>query len=131
MSERRTASRQRSFLQGRIFYNNRRSSVDCLIRDISDIGAKLKLSEAITVPEAMDLYIPSKDEFRRARVQWRSGGEIGIAFGEGNAASAVAPGSSDLEIAARMQKLEADIASLRRVVNELRAEIRRQQGDAA
>jgi hypothetical protein len=39
MSERRTSSRQKAFLQGRIFFNNRRTSVDCLIRDISEQGA--------------------------------------------------------------------------------------------
>ena len=82
MSERRLISRKRSLLQGRIFYNNRRSSVDCLIRDISDTGAKLKFSESIAVPEAMELYIPNKEEIRRARVQWRAGDEMGVAFGD-------------------------------------------------
>ena len=80
MSERRSISRQRSFLQGRIFYNSRRSSIDCLIRDISDTGAKLKFSEAVAVPDAMELYIPTKEEIRRragavARRQ-RTGGGI-------------------------------------------------------
>jgi PilZ domain len=130
MKDRRTASRQRSFLQGRIFYNNRRSSVDCLIRDISDTGAKLKFSESITVPEAMELYIPNKDEFRRARVQWRFGGEMGIAFGEEGEAPVFAPAPSS-DVAARMQKLETEIALLKRLVNELRSDIRKQQGEVA
>ena len=125
------SSRKRSFLQGRIFYNNRRSSVDCLIRDISDIGAKLKFSESITVPEAMELYIPNKDEFRRARVQWRSGDDMGVAFDEeSNAPARPEPGARISQ--ARMQKLEArDRVAQAHLVNELRTEIRKQHGDVA
>src|SRR5436190_12856484 len=84
MSERRTTTRQKSFLQGRILFNNRRSSVDCLVRDISEYGAKLKFSEAITVPEVVELYIPNKDESYRARVQWRLGEGRGVALGPGD-----------------------------------------------
>ena len=40
MKERRSSARQKSFLQGRIYFNNRRSSVDCLIRDYSETGAR-------------------------------------------------------------------------------------------
>jgi hypothetical protein len=131
MKDRRTASRQRSFLQGRIFYNSRRSSVDCLIRDISDTGAKLKFSESITVPEAMELYIPNKDEFRRARVQWRFGNEMGVAFGEEAEALSSEAGAASPDLTARIQKLESEIVQLKRICNELRAEIRKAHGDVA
>ena len=82
MAERRSSARQKSFLQGRIYFNHRRSSVDCLIRDYSETGAKLKFSESVAVPEAIELYIPNKEEFHRSRVEWRSGNEMGISFGE-------------------------------------------------
>jgi hypothetical protein len=128
---RRIAPRQKSFLQGRIFYNHRRSSVDCLIRDISDIGAKLKFSETVAVPEVMELYIPNKDEFRRARVQWRAGGEMGVAFGEEVDAPSTEAAAPTTDLPARMQKLESDIAALKRIVHELRAEMRKTQGEVA
>ncbi|MFL6934868.1 MAG: hypothetical protein ACJ8EJ_09505, partial [Xanthobacteraceae bacterium] len=38
--QRRKSSRQKSFLHGCIYFNNRRSAVDCLIRDISREGAR-------------------------------------------------------------------------------------------
>jgi hypothetical protein len=129
MKDRRIASRQRSFLQGRIYFNNRRSSINCLVRDYSDTGAKLKFSESVTVPEAMELYIPNKDEFRRVRVQWRVGDEMGIAFGEQDEGAPADPASADL--VARMQKLEGEIVQLKRICNELRAEIRKQHGEVA
>jgi hypothetical protein len=72
VDERRTLTRQKSFLQGRIYFNNRRSSIDCLVRDYSETGARLKLSETVTVPEVMELYIPIAKR-HRARVEWRSG----------------------------------------------------------
>ena len=91
MKERRSVSRQKSFLQGRIYFNNRRSSVDCLIRDYSEQGARLKFSESADVPEAMELYIPNKEEIHRARVEWRSGNEMGVSFGEEIHSPSIAP----------------------------------------
>ncbi len=69
MPERRISSRQKSFLQGRIYYNHRRSSVDCLVRDVSDTGAKLVFGEPVSVPDVIELYLSNKDEVRRAKVQ--------------------------------------------------------------
>src|SRR5436190_459530 len=80
MSNRRKSTRQKSFLQGRIYFNNRKSSIDCLIRDLSNEGAKLKFSEAIVAPEAIELYIPARDQYCRAKVLWRHGGEVGVGF---------------------------------------------------
>jgi hypothetical protein len=50
------------------------------VRDISGQGAKLKVSDSIAIPEFVELYIPNKDETYRAKVQWRTGFEIGVTF---------------------------------------------------
>ena len=130
MAERRLSARQKSFLQGRIYFNNRRSSVDCLIRDYSEAGARLKFSESIAVPEAIELYIPNKEEIHRARVEWRSGNEMGVSFGEEARSPSVVPeaaGQGDL--ATRVQALETEVAALKRVVNELRSGMRKHYGE--
>src|SRR5687767_4174651 len=80
MNERRIAQRQKSFLRGCIYFNNRRSAADCLIRDISDTGARLIFSSAIAIPDVVDLYIPQKEQTLRVHVQWRHGDELGVAF---------------------------------------------------
>jgi hypothetical protein len=67
MSERRSSARQKSFLKGQIIFNNRRSVVECLIRDISADGARLILSQTGIVPDVIELYIPQKEETLRAR----------------------------------------------------------------
>jgi hypothetical protein len=131
MAERRTASRQKSFLQGRIYFNNRRSSVDCLIRDYSETGARLKFSESIAVPEAMELYIPIREETHRARVEWRSGNEMGVSFGDEIRSPSITPEPAQGDLPTRVQRLETEVAALRRIVNDLRAEHRKQHGEVA
>jgi hypothetical protein len=120
MAERRRAIRQKSFLRGCVYFNKRRGALDCLIRDYSDHGARIIFSETVNVPDMVDLYIPQKEQTVRARVQWRSGDEIGLAFPD---ALRAADGSSDGELALRVARLESEVAGLRRLVKKLRAEI--------
>jgi hypothetical protein len=128
MTERRSGARQKSFLQGRIFFNHRRTSVDCLIRDFSEQGARLKFSSATATPEIVELYIPNKDESYRARVQWRNGNEIGVAFGFEEGSPPLAPGAPAGDWSARIHKLEHDLALLQRKFNELQTVVRQIQG---
>jgi len=69
MTERRHAQRQKSFLRGCVYYNKRRNAVDCLIRYISDEGARIIFSDAVSVPDIIDLYIAQKEQTLRAHVQ--------------------------------------------------------------
>src|SRR6185295_622195 len=80
--ERRRTARQKSFLRGMIYFNNRRNAVDCLVRDISVYGARLIFSDAVTTPDVLDLYIPQKEQTLRVQVIWRHGQEVGVAFAQ-------------------------------------------------
>src|SRR5260370_1454897 len=80
--ERRRAVRQKSFLRGMIYFNNRRNAVDCLIRDISPYGARLIFSDAVTTPDVLELYIPQKEQTLRVHAIWRHGQEVGVAFAQ-------------------------------------------------
>ena len=122
MGERRRSSRQKSFLRGCIYFNARRSAVDCLIRDLSGAGARLIFSAAVNVPDKIDLYIAQKEEMLRAHVQWRYGDEAGIAFVRGGQLGA-APPSPDQQLAERVARLELEIASLRRMLRRLKREV--------
>jgi len=128
MTERRSVSRQKSFLQGRIFFNNRRTSIDCLVRDITEHGAKLKFSSMVATPDVVELYIPNKDETYRAKVQWRNADEIGVGFDVDEKSPPLAPGAAPADWSARIHKLEHDVASLQRKFNELQAAVRQIQG---
>ena len=128
MSERRSGTRQKSFLRGRIYFNNRRSSVDCLIRDISAEGARLVFSDAITVPDIVDIYIPQKEQTLRAHVHWRHGQELGVTFAATAAAAPEQLPAAD-DLAGRVERLEAEIAQLKRMLKKLK--IDRTDSDAA
>jgi hypothetical protein len=117
--ERRQSVRQKSFLRGCVYFNKRRSSLDCLIRDISDEGARIIFADTANVPDVVDLYIPHKEQTVRAHVQWRHGDEVGLAFSAGGVAPP-APGS--LELAQRVAQLEEEIASLRKVIKRLKSD---------
>ena len=122
MGERRSSARQRSFLRGCIYFNNRRSAVDCLIRDISDEGAKVLFSDTISIPDVVDLYIPQKEQTVRARVQWRHGDEVGLAFGSAAQTGQTAERAAIGELLVRIDRLEQELSSLRKMYKRLRAD---------
>jgi hypothetical protein len=128
MKERRAVSRQRSFLQGRIFFSNRRTSVDCLIRDFSEHGARLKFSNTTVTPDVVELFIPTKEESYRAKVIWRNADEIGVGFDLEEGSPPLAPGMPSGDWLARIHKLEHDLAALQRKFNELQSAVRQIQG---
>jgi PilZ domain len=128
ITERRSASRQKSFLQGRIFFNNGRTSVDCVIRDISERGARLKFSGMTATPDVVELYIPNKDQSYRATVQWRNADEIGVGFDCDESSPPLAPGRPAVDWSGRINKLEHDVATLQRKFNELQMALRQIQG---
>jgi hypothetical protein len=126
--ERRRVARQKSFLRGTIQFNNRRTVVDCLIRDISPYGARLIFSDAVTVPDVLELYIPQKEQTLRAHVIWRHGQEVGAAFAQHMQMDPPATEPADATaaqagpLAERVAKLEAEIASLKRMLRRMKAD---------
>jgi hypothetical protein len=131
MSERRVATRQKSFLRGRVIFNNRRSAVDCLVRDISDTGARLIFSSTIAIPDVADLYIPQKEQTLVIRVEWRHGDEVGVSFPQAGHAPEPAASTESDDLGERVQKLEAEIAALRRIVRRLQAAVPGADADVA
>ena len=83
------------------------------------------------MPDAVELFIPNREEMHRARVIWRSGNELGVSFGEDVQSPSIAPDAAQGDLPARVQRLEAEVASLKRIVNELRAERRKAHGEVA
>ena len=78
MREPRSETRRRCFLGARIAFNNRNSTLDCLIRDISVRGARLEVAKPDELPDAFDLEIPREGRRFRAEVVWRRGLSCGL-----------------------------------------------------
>jgi PilZ domain len=133
MAERRRSVRKKSFLRGCVYFNKRRSAIDCLIRDISDQGARIIFSGTTNFPDVVELYIPHKEQTVRAHVQWRRGDEVGLAFPEAAAAPAplASPQPQFGDLAQRVAELEAEMAGLRRTLKQLKRELPSGDVDAA
>lgn len=116
MDDKRSATRVRSFLKGRVVFNNRMSSMDCIIRNISGTGAKLEIGAALAIPDVFELHIPQRGETLRAHLKWRRGEEVGVTFGEAPAARDAGP-----DVMARLKQLEAENAHLRQLLADRQA----------
>jgi hypothetical protein len=120
MNERRALPRHKTFIQGRIYFNNRLSSTDCIVRELAANGGRLEVSETVALPDAFELYLPSKDEYFRAKVEWRRGNNIGISWApEQVAAQAAEQGDPQHVVMDRLAKLEREVASLRKRLDSL------------
>lgn len=121
MSERRSTSRSKSFLRGRILFNNRQSGVDCLVRDYSEQGARLIFSDTAGIPAMVELHIPQKDQTLRTHVQWRRGNEVGVTFH--HAAEPAPQPAATADLTERVEQLEAEVALLKRMLKRLKADV--------
>jgi hypothetical protein len=119
--ENQVAIRQRTYLKGTLYYDNRRASVECVIRDMSDSGARLTFEHPVIVPDNVELFIPQKQQTLRARVQRRGANEIGIAFEVTR--SDEPRRASDSELQERVETLETEIAALKRLVAKLKDKV--------
>ena len=82
MDEKRKERRSRTFLASKILLSGRDTVLDCLIRDLSTAGARLKVDEVALVPAKFDIEIATSGGTRRhrCRVVWRRPTEIGVVF---------------------------------------------------
>lgn len=125
----KVAIRQRTFLKGMLYFDNRRASIECVVRDMSDSGARLTFDHPANVPDNVELFVPNKQQTLRARVQRRGPNEVGIAF---EIDRSVEPRrASDAELQQRVETLEAEIAALKRLVAKLKDKVLPHDLDAA
>ena len=80
-------------------------------------GARLVLTDPISTPDAIDLYIPQKEQTFSARVAWRNGVELGVEFAHHKAQN---DASDDGNLASRVAHLESEIITLKRIVKQLK-----------
>lgn len=78
-SERRVAPRTRTLKRAKILFNNRFSTYDCIVRNISATGALLTLDETAHLPKTFDVRIGDDPE-RPGKLVYRRGMLAGIRF---------------------------------------------------
>jgi hypothetical protein len=80
MTERRNALRQKTYKVGRIGFGGRRAVIGCLIRDLSEAGACLRVESPISIPDTFNLVFDSGEPSRTCYVMWRKDKRLGVAF---------------------------------------------------
>lgn len=78
--ERRKADRRRLLMGGKLLFNyGRPSGIDCLVIELSDIGARVETEWLIQVPEKF-YFQAGTQEARHVRRVWATGKAIGLEF---------------------------------------------------
>jgi PilZ domain-containing protein len=112
--EKRDAPRHRCFLRAFVYLENSATAVDCVVRELSDIGARLQFTKLRDFSEFIDLHIPIKGQNFRSRVQWHRGDEIGVAFH-----TTTYMNTGEIGLDRRVDILESEIAMLKKAIKAL------------
>lgn len=80
MNERRLARRWRTILAGRIILADRSQPIACVVRDLSNTGARLYCADTSRLPAEFELEIPSRGLKVRSRLMWSQGANRGVNF---------------------------------------------------
>lgn len=81
MDERRRMQRTRTLKSARIVFNHSASVIDCTVRNLTNIGACLHVTNSLGVPDRFELMFDSMHVRRPCRVIWRTDTKLGVSFG--------------------------------------------------
>jgi len=74
-----TAARRRALKGAQISFHGLHAAIDCVVRDMSDTGARLSVETSVGIPQTFHLVLEGAP-VRACRVIWRKASQIGVAF---------------------------------------------------
>lgn len=77
--EKRLSPRRNTMIIATIVYDGGRTRLDCVIRNLSEGGAKLEVPTVRGIPASFDLMVPGHRP-QHCRVAWRALKEMGVQF---------------------------------------------------
>lgn len=77
--ENRLVPRRNTVIDATIVFDGGRSRVRCIIRNLSEMGAKLEVASVARIPRSFDLVV-DKVRPQPCLVIWRSVKELGVQF---------------------------------------------------
>lgn len=78
-AQRRQAERHKTLLTGKVVFNDMASVMDCVVRDMSDTGALIKLAAPVQLPPVFVLKF-NDGRYRRCKIRRRAALELGVEF---------------------------------------------------
>ena len=121
--EKRKSPRQKIFLRGFVQLVDQNYSMSCIVRDVSETGAKLRFKSPVSFSGRVELHIPEKQTIIQAKVAWADNCEVGVSF---SAPATIADpvqkiaDPADTVLSDRVARLEAEIAALKQMLAQLR-----------
>jgi len=88
--DRRNVQRTKVLRGAKIIVPQRSPVIHCTVQNLTDGGACLKVANTYGLPQTFDLTFEHGRTRRACRVVWRTGDEVGVAFGDDEAAAAAA-----------------------------------------
>jgi PilZ domain len=79
-AERRGGQRHRVLKGGTLNFNKGYSSLECVVRDLSETGARIQMGETFGVPSRFTMLISGETERVEASLRWRNSRNIGLSF---------------------------------------------------
>jgi diguanylate cyclase (GGDEF)-like protein len=80
MSEHRSMPKGRTLLAGKVTSNFGQSTIDCVVRRLSDHGATISVESPLGIPRHFQLVITDEGIPRPCKVAWQSDKELGLEF---------------------------------------------------
>jgi PilZ domain len=80
MEDRRNSSRRKVFKRGMIITHDQFSTINCLVRNVSEVGARVEVDSAFLLPSRFELLFDGRS--CHCEVAWRSQRHLGIRFAE-------------------------------------------------
>ncbi|MBX3531057.1 MAG: PilZ domain-containing protein [Rhizobiaceae bacterium] len=80
-AERRGEQRSRMLKGGTLSFNKGYGALECVVRDLSAHGARLRFGDTSAVPQQFSLRVGTGGEWRNAEVRWRTMTDVGVALG--------------------------------------------------
>ena len=77
--ERRSTKRSRTLKGAKIIIGSS-SVIDCIVRNLTNTGARIRIQNTVNLPEVFDLTLDGGYSFRSCRIKWRSITETGLQF---------------------------------------------------
>jgi PilZ domain-containing protein len=110
---RRQSQRDKVLYGGVAEINERGSTMDCVVRNISEGGACVEFDQAAKLPEEMNLTIPRKGRSFLAKMIWRQANRVGLAF------RTIMTDESGSDFDERLRRSEIKKRELQRRIKEL------------
>ena len=118
MQDRRRMARNRVYYGGRLAFNARNSTMSCVVRDFTNLGARIEFEGAVLLPYRLDFAIERRGLSCRARIVWCDRNAAGLAFADRQEPGEIIP----LDLARRLRASERANLQLKARLDQLLSE---------